>query len=416
LSVRLIKELDLNDSVGVIAFNVNAFPVSNIAPVEVARDKAIDRILRLKAGGDTDMVQALEMADDFLKEELNERVLVVFSDGIIRLTRVPSTIDAVKALKDKGVKVYFVGVGSDNVGLATLKYVAGASGSLFFEPHEYQRLKLSFTREGQEESGKVGLYVSDPYHFVTRNLKLSGTEIADYNNVREKLNAQVLVSTEGGSPIVAVWRFGLGRVASVATDDGLEWATNLYSEDAARLFPALTNWVVGDIEGRKNTVVQAEDIFLGESTLIIARSDSPPKVTVTPSGGAGEDLPLKRVGLNLHSAEYTPHESGVYFVSAASSEGSDSTGFSVNYPKEYERTGVDLEVLDKLARLSQGRIYTSGESMALTQDVVYDVKNRSEVKSQEKKPVTLYFLAAALGLYFADACARRINEILHLSR
>jgi len=54
--------------------------------------------------------------------------------------------------------------------------------------------------------------------------------------------------------------------------------------------------------------------------------------------------------------------------------------------------------------------------MALTQDVVYDVKNRSEVKSQEKKPVTLYFLAAALGLYFADACARRINEILHLSR
>jgi hypothetical protein len=120
--------------------------------------------------------------------------------------------------------------------------------------------------------------------------------------------------------------------------------------------------------------------------------------------------------VNLYSAEYQPKDAGIYVVSAASADGADSTGFAVNYPKEYAKTGVDLESLNKLAKLSQGRLYTSGESITLTQDVIYDVKNRSETKSREKKPAALYFLAAALGVYFIDACSRRITEIIHLTR
>ncbi|MFH1788351.1 MAG: vWA domain-containing protein, partial [Candidatus Altiarchaeota archaeon] len=368
------------------------------------------------AGGDTDMVQALEMADDFLKLESNERVIVVFSDGIIRLTRVPSTVDSLASLTSKGVKVYIVGVGKDNVGQSTLKYIAGQSGALYFEPEEYQRLKVSFTKEGEEEEGAVGVAVLDPHHFITRNLRLVDTEVTDYNNVREKLNAQVLVATEGGYPVLTVWRFGLGRVASLTTDDGLTWAQDLYSGENAKIIPSLTNWVVGDIEGRKDTVVEADDSFLGDSNPIIARSLKTPKIRIQTPEEDEEDFPVKRIGLSLYSGEYHAKDQGVYIVGAATEDATDSTGFAVNYPKEYTHTGVDLETLGKIARLSQGKLYTSGDAIQLTQDVIFDVKERAEVKSKEKKSVTLYFLAAALGLYFLDSAARRITEILRLTR
>lgn len=416
LAVKLIKELDLNDSLGVIAFNVNAFPVSSIDKVDVAREEAIDRILRLKAGGDTDMVQALEMADDFLKLESNERVIVLFSDGIIRLTRVPSSVDALASLTKKGVKVYIVGVGKDNVGQSTLKYLATQTGALYFEPEEYQRLKLSFTREGQEEEGAVGVDIQDPHHFITRNLKFAETKITDYNNVREKLNAQVLVSTEGGSPVLTVWRFGLGRVASLSTDDGLTWAQDMYSAETAKMIPSLTNWVIGDIEGRKDTVVEAEDSFMGDSSLIISRSSKIPLIKIRTPGDDEEEFHAKRIGLNIYAGEYHPSKEGTYFVTATSEDAQDSTGFAVNYPKEYTETGVDLETLGKIARLSQGKLYTSGEAIQLTQDVIFDVKERAEVKSKEKKPLTLYFLVAAIAVYFLDAASRRITEIMRLTR
>ena len=416
MSIKLIKELDLNDSLGVIAFNVNAFPVSNIVPVETGRSDVIDRILRLKAGGDTDMVQALEMADDFLLEESNERVVVLFSDGIIRLTRIPSTIKVLRSLNSKGVKVYLIGIGKDNVGLGTLKYIASEAGSIFFEPEEYQRLRVSFTKEGEEEEGKVGLYLADNHHFITRNQNLDDVKIKGYNNVREKMNAQVLVSTEGGNPLLTVWRFGLGRVASLSSDDGMQWATELYSGKAAKIFPSLTNWVVGDIEGRKKTIIEADDAFYGKPTIIISRSAKPPSIKVRDPEGLDEELLAKRIGLNLYSEEYNPKTEGIYLVSAATEDESDTSGFSVNYPKEYTNLGVDLESLDRLARLSQGAFYTSGEALKLTQDVVFDVKNTSEVRSQKKNSLIKYFLAAAIGLYFLDAAARRINDILKLSR
>ncbi|MFH1835334.1 MAG: VWA domain-containing protein [Methanobacteriota archaeon] len=415
LAIKLIGELDLNDSLGVIAFNMNAFPISNIVPVDVGRDKVIDRILKLKSGGDTDMIQALEMSEDYLREESNERIIVLLSDGIIRLTRLPSTVDSIKSLTQKGVKVYLVGVGQDNVGISTLKYISQASGALFFEPKEYQRLKLSFNREAKDDKEKISVAVLDPHHFITRNLNLGGAEISDYNNVREKLNAQVLLSTEGGSPILTVWRFGLGRVASLSTDNGLTWATGLYSGEAAKFIPSLTNWVVGDIEGRKDTLIEAGDSFLGEPAFVIAKCDKPLVVRLSPFDGEEEDFPVKRIGLNLYTGEYHASTSGVYLAGAASEDGADSTGFSVNYPKEFKDVGVDLEGLEKLARLSQGKLYVSGESLQLTQDVVFSVKNRSKVTSTEKNHLTLYFLAATLTLYFIDTAARRISDIIRLT-
>lgn len=415
MAIKIIEELDLNDSLGVIAFNDNAFPVSYITPVETSRSDVEDLILRLKPGGNTDMVRALEMADDFLKDETNERSLVLFSDGIIKLSRAQLTVDAIKTLMDKGVRVYLVAVGGDRVGLATMNTLADATGALFFQPAEYQRLRLTLKRDAEEDEGNIALAVYNPYHFITRNLFLSDTEIRNYNKVKEKLNSQILISTEGGQPILTVWRFGLGKVASLTTDSGFNWATSLYMKDAAKTIPSLTNWIVGDLEKNKEVVVEASDTFMGENSLIIVRSMKSPMLKVLTPSKKEEQYPIKGVGIKLYSDEITPKEEGVYVLKAASEDGEDVTSFAVNYPKEFSETGVNLETLETLARVSQGRVYSYGESAKLIEDIVFDTKSRSEVKSKEREALKMYFIAAALGLYFLDTVARRLLDIMSLS-
>jgi len=70
-------------------------------------------------------------------------------------------------------------------------------------------------------------------HFITRGVSLNAT-IYGYNKVYTKQNAQALVMTATGNPVISTWRFGLGRVVSITTDNGNTWAPELYDRDNSK--------------------------------------------------------------------------------------------------------------------------------------------------------------------------------------
>jgi len=415
-AIRLIKELELNDSVGVVAFNVKAFTVSDFVQVAGGRADVIDRIMRLQPGGDTDMVGALSLASEKLSDVSGDRYLIVLSDGIIRLSRVHVTLNYFKTLSDRGVKNVLVGVGSDRVGLATMKAMAMASDSLFYQPDEFERLSLLFAREpSEDEEGDISLSTYS-HHFITRNLKLGYTNVKGVNNVREKKNAQVLVSTDAGLPVLTVWRFGLGRVAALSTDDGRLWATKVYSADDSKLVSALTNWVIGDLEKTKAVNIEVGDIFLGDTVRIRVKSSVKPELKVNGPGGAEETLALTKMGVDIFGTSFTPQETGAYSVFAKGGAGFDRAGFAVNYPVEYRDIGQDLTVLSSIAVNSDGRVFEASDVEELAAEVHARIKENSVIEVVDKKHLAAYFLLAALTLYFIDTCARRMGEIVRLRR
>jgi len=227
LALNILKQLDFRDYVGVVAFNVEAFDIQPISRLSECIDSLEDKIPRLQFGGGTDMLPALDRADQMLEPFSLDKYVIIISDGVLGTrsgSRSILTTEKVKAMADKGITVYTVGVGfdTDETFMADL---AKTGNGLYFKPEAYERLKMAFEeKDSQKNLDRYTLDIYNKYHFITRNVELPDTSIKDYNDVTPKSISQVLVTTEGLKPVITVWRFGLGRVASIATDNGNRWA------------------------------------------------------------------------------------------------------------------------------------------------------------------------------------------------
>src|SRR5674476_1375729 len=86
----------------------------------------------------------------------------------------------------------------------------------------FKRIAKSPENENQREGGPAtySLFAYSPDHFITKNVNLT-SNITGYNDVTPKAGAERLVITStNGKPVLTTWRFGLGRVAALTTDNG----------------------------------------------------------------------------------------------------------------------------------------------------------------------------------------------------
>jgi len=145
------------------------------------------------------------------------------------------------------------------------------------EPGE--RIKLSFSedpeesvdREDEYSSGSIVVY--DPKHFITRNISDINHNILGYNEVTPKPEANRLVITRLGKPVITVWRLGLGRVVAVTTDNGngngIPWAASLYSGNDSLIITRTLNWAVADTEMSESIQLKIPDLKMNQPGRIL---------------------------------------------------------------------------------------------------------------------------------------------------
>ena len=160
---------------------------------------------------------------------------------------------------------------------------------------------------------------------------------------RPRPGAQRLVALPDGKPVLTVWRYGLGRVAALTTDDGSAWAGRLYASPSSQLISPHVNWAVGDPRPETNRV-EAEDGWQGTPLQITINSNARPSLP-------GADM--EKVGDNRYSATFTPNSSGIYYIG--------DYGVAVNYPLEYRDIGFNPE-LSSLIMANGGKVFTEEEA------------------------------------------------------
>ncbi|RLI84860.1 MAG: hypothetical protein DRO76_06250, partial [Candidatus Altiarchaeales archaeon] len=225
----------------------------------------------------------------------------------------------------------------------------------------------------------------------------------------------VLITTEAKKPVVTVWRFGLGRVVSITTDNGIKWSPNLYSSENGRLISSITNWAIGDLEKKKRVRMETDDIPLGREAEIIIRCDKLPRV-VAQKDGDKEEISLKQIDIDLYSGGFAPKETGFYFLKAVVQDSEDTDAIAVNYPVEFSRLGINREGLSEITTLTNGMIYNSSQIEQLEDDAMKFIKEGSLKRIKEKIPLHLYFMIATVSLFFIDVVIRRIREIMRLRK
>jgi len=391
IALSLVENVSKKYPVGIIAFNYEAYLV---APLSIYENKEVlkGKIASLKFGGATIMYYSQVMAESILDNVTGSKAVIIISDGITQLKE--ESIKKAREMAEKGIRTYTVGVGYDT-DREFLYKLAKAGNGIFFPVEENQKLRALFGEEEKEKEHK--LIAVDTNHFITRDLKLNAT-IFGYNKVVEKDGAELLITTSSGSPIVTTWRFGLGRVVAFTTDDGRDWAGQVYSRNGI-LISRMVNWAIGDPERNKDMRIYASDVYGGESVKVKVVSKKQPNIKID-----GVEASFYLTSPNEYAVSFNVRNLGFHTVEV---DGVKEI-FAVNYPRELEKLGI-YETLYKVVGITGGKIYDKNSDFI--NDVLKEAKRKSIHTTLEKRDLKLPLLAMALFLFLLEVTIRRLREV-----
>ncbi|MBI2574456.1 VWA domain-containing protein [Candidatus Woesearchaeota archaeon] len=389
LALSILNDLKKTDNVGVIAFESVPHKVSDIAKLSDNPDLG-EKIERITYGRGTDIASGISAATDMLSSAHGSKNIILISDGIAGGPQADD-IRAAGVAASTGAKVYAVGVG-ERTDTQHMLDIANAGKGAYFEPKETEKIKIVLG-ESEKANDTYGLEAVNNYHFITRNVKLKAS-VTGYNFVIPKSQAQLLVTTANNVPILTTWRFGLGRIAALSTDDGSAWNGQMLGRQNSILLSRTANWVIGDLSRNKDFDVDMDDIYLGEELEIRVISRKPP---------AAPNLNFSKEGEKLYTASYTPKEAGFYsFFDAIT---------AVNHDKELSRTGMNPS-LSELVAITNGDMFAPDD----VQGIINKVKQDSRRVKTDSKSYSWAFALAALCIFLFEIAVRRIMETKRINK
>jgi len=322
--------------------------------------------------------------------------IIFISDGKTTYQKLrEDTLETVRRANSLGTKVFTVGVGTDSDALSTennlfLGNMAALGEGIYYKTDASNRLKVQFgdRDETKGEEFYNTLVPIDTTHFITLGMEDLHAVLSGYNYAVPKPAARLLITTHKNIPVLVVWRFGLGRVVTLMTDDGSRWAGDLLNKENSKLITKSINWAIGDLGRKKSYDVAIRDAVLGKSTSVNVISRDMPNA---------EELAFAKIDTNLYSAVYNPKEIGYKEILGAT--------FAVNYNDEYANLGVNPEFTN-LVEKTGGKIFDSND----IKGIIEFIKAKSKRIKIDSTDYRWPFAIIALILFLAEIGIRRYRE------
>ncbi len=395
LTLGLIQDMDPKTRIGVVAFSYDAQVVSPLALKSQTADLA-DKVRRIYGSGGSNMADAMKLGIEMLQKAQGSKNLVIISDGLLLDQIAAESRNYAKAALDNGIKVYTIGaaVGDeafirDRVNEEFMQEIADISHGTYFRASTASRLKLLFNPPKEDEKKNVtdrSATVLDSNHFITKDFLFKDALLTGYNAVIPKTSARLLATLSSGEPLLTVWRLGLGRVASLATDDGIAWSGPLLNADNNPLLLRTLNWAIGDPDRKAKNRVEVFDGTVNEPLDIIVTSESAP---IT------KEITLVRTGENTYKGSTTPTEPGFINVLGATA--------AVNGPAEYRQLG-ESKALTRAVATTDGRFFAPDA----IEQIAELAKKKSMQVVREELPLRWPLAVLVFALWIIELIARRV--------
>jgi uncharacterized membrane protein len=369
----VVDLLDERNEVGVLSFDTEF--VWHV-PLQPARDKAaIHReISAIKPGGGTDGYPAVREAYRALfdSEALLKHVIFL-TDGQMQLSSFPALLS--RMVKDK-VTVTGVAIGSDADAEFMMRIAKMGRGRFYFT-EETTTVPRIFTLETQL-SAKASLVeqpfrpvLTSPGHEAIQDIEWSkAPPLGGYVATTIKRTADQVLMTHQEDPLLAAWRYGLGRSVAFTADAKAKWGVLwLRWRDYAKFWAQVVRWALRAGVRRDTTVhVDRRD---GQAVVTVEAIDPQGQFINFLDGQIGVVTPDKRqiaveleqVAPGRYRGVFPAEQEGVYLGALAQRKdqqllGSQLVGTVVPYAEEYRALGVDEAFLRELSELTGGRALT----------------------------------------------------------
>jgi len=417
-ALSAVEALNPYDRVGVIAFDADwvwAVPMTNAGDIRAIAAN----LATLSSGGGTVMYPALEEADRVLSASRSPlKHVILLTDG---LTDAGDFKGLLARMAQHHITVSTVAVGED----ADVDLLAGIArwgrGRSYAtsDPRDVPRIFLTDTMLATRALVVEKSFFPRP---VSAAEMIRGVSLRDIPPLEGfvltymKSGAEQALSALYDAPLLASWRYGLGRTAAFTSDFSGRWsAAWLGWSQFPRFAAQMVRWIerptgspvlhprIETAAGRASVTVDAYD-SLGrfEDGLEVQG------ILLRP-GGARAELRVPQTGPGLYQASFPAEDLGDYTLTLAARSGSTelppiTVGTSRAYSEEYRMQGPNLALMDRLAGATGGRVISSAEDDAGMAALL----RREPGSSGGGSDAWRLLLAAAALLFCADIAARRL--------
>jgi Ca-activated chloride channel family protein len=432
-----VELMDTRDEVGVIVFDEAfewAVPFRRLGE----KDEVLRLIGAIRTGGATEMYAAMREAINTVKGGRGAlKHVILLTDG---QSTAGDFLGLAREAAAAKVTLSSVAIGKDAAVTLMRDIAFEGNGRFYFveEPTEVPRI---FTRETQLAT-KTALIeepfrpvVVNPGHEVTHGIDWSKVPpLGGYVATTAKPTADVPLATPHQDPLLAVWRYGLGRAAAFTSDTKAKWGFFWLSwPEFPKVIGQAVRWTLRTQKPKLLSATVEADGARG--VLRIDAVDLAGRFVNFAEIQAGVVSPDKQltvvgvpqVGPGRYEARFEARQTGAYLIGidpkvgpaqpAARSQGgaasrrsgaavgaeSQIASLVVPYSRELRDLGANEALLATAARIAGGKVVRD------TRDLDVFALNRKP----RRQPVDVWWAAASLGLalFMLDVALRRVAAV-----
>ena len=420
-ALSAIDLLNPTDRAGVLTFDANhqwTVPVTEAGN----RRAIVDGLRPLLPGGSTNLYPTLVEAHRVMREvEAKVKHLIVLSDGLT------DSGDDFAGLTEK--------VAQDQITLSTvalgrdadqelMRAIAGVGGGRYYYTDDPLNVPRIFTSETLIVSRDLMVDELTRPQVATSNEVLEGfsesgfPSLLGYQRAFAKPRAEVSLATAGNEPLLASWRYGLGRSVAFMSDLsgrwGRDWAT---WEQFSPFIAQLARWTIRKRGDERFDVAFRWGGRQGErrGELVVDVLDSRDRfvnglqVTATVSGPGRSDqaVTLEQTAPGRYRGGFDAQGTGRYYTTIRAA-GSDTTlgprtfGAAIPYSPEFLDQAADRDLLTALAEATGGRM------LDLSAEAAAEVLGTDAAAASDAQRNWWPFALVALVLLLLDVAARKL--------
>lgn len=358
---------------------------------------------------------ALRMAaDELVKVKAQTKHIVVISDG----DPAPPSQAVVNKIRDNGITVSGVGIfPHDPSSVKTLEDMAYWGGGEYYYPKTGAELPRIFTKEATiVRKSLIREETFNPASDAPSEVLLGFASVPSLRGyvvtTMKELATQALVSPFG-DPVLAHWRYGLGKTVAFTSDAKDRWGADwVVWASYAKFWSQTIRWALRETNSPDYQV--ATELAGGQGKVTIDAVDPGGnyinflnfETTVIGPDFEAEKVTVQQVAPGRYEGTFPAAKVGTYMVSlqTKTDESEDpqflTSGVSLSYSPEYQTSASNQDFIKKIAEASGGSIISD---LAL-----YNPYDRNLAPT--RRPIPLWPILLLLGalLLPLDIFVRRV--------
>lgn len=222
-SVELLRE---DDTFGFIAFDDRPWEIIPPIPLE-DKQQVIEQILSVAPNGGTEIYTSLSLAYERMQDlKLQRKHIILLTDG--QAATNSSYDQLIEEGKKANITLSTVAIGQDS-DRGLLQYLAEAGAGRFYDVADEETIPSILSRE---TSMLTRTYIEDnPFYPIIgggtkwQSLFKDGVpKMNAYIATTAKQTANVIAESEKDDPVLAEWKYGLGKTMAFTSDSEGKWS------------------------------------------------------------------------------------------------------------------------------------------------------------------------------------------------